>query len=949
MTISRDRMRKLTIMSRDRCKETRVSRAPALLEKAGRQVVCVGEAVREFVPVVRRSSRQAPDEIFATWRNLQWVPPDFARAPGGPACQVAVALARLNADVAFVGAVGDDEAGNTFLEILESNGVSTRGVDMRGGLRTGAKLISLEKAEAQAKDGASGEELESRGGEVLRGGVIIKKSNTRSASNAGTAWRARFPLAEEARDVAGQEEGVGEEEEEERQESGEGRGDGERRVKALAAAAASGGGVSEDAQDVLRQASWIHCTSMSLATPSDRTALLAALDAAGCHPLASSPSSPPPSHSLTPSSPHSSPHSPPSPPRLFLDVTSPSASGPPRASASAALDPVWRRASVVEVSRAEAEFLVGEERFLRRRQARVRYASDSYLTLRGRGRRGRERGVYHWKPEELAGLWHEGMDLLLVTHGTMQVHYYGRGFHGWVEGARVHYYGRGFHGWVEGTEDVLIAANDMGGGKWGGVGGVEKWVEGTEDELISAMTCDRAGSGDALGQVSVFSIEGLLRKLSTNPAILRDQDALERAIRFAISAGVISSWTTGAYHPDVSQASGSARAFQAIVAAYEVLSDDQQRRLYDLSVQRAATSVRTAASRAAAGRGATVARGASVRVAGAPNRSSPRHWSSVSSATSAHGSSASLDPFDRAFSASVRPSVEPGPGSAQASTSECPIFSAWYLRWLFHARWALAVQQRARRVAAFKTRSSGGMSPSYAATGMSRGAWRGEHEAHEEEQGHGGGERKWRHAQRDKLDWRTGDGAGQEAGRSRWRGAEQAGSDGLLEQGGLLEGDECSSGRGGVAAAAASGGGGVAAAAGGGSGGVEQGATLAGEKPEWRASFGSDLVFILVSIILGVLYGTNATLAWLSLVLILSANTRLGLKVAGAVAWRLGGMPGLGIGVGLHALSFLLGNVHHEAVGAMALVVWMGRRGMGGGEPPRLLPWQEQQHSSCLP
>ncbi|CAI5956624.1 unnamed protein product, partial [Closterium sp. NIES-64] len=880
MTISRDRMRKLTIMSRDRCKETRVSRAPALLEKAGRQVVCVGEAVREFVPVVRRSSRQAPDEIFATWRNLQWVPPDFARAPGGPACQVAVALARLNADVAFVGAVGDDEAGNTFLEILESNGVSTRGVDMRGGLRTGAKLISLEKAEAQAKDGASGEELESRGGEVLRGGVIIKKSNTRSASNAGTAWRARFPLAEEARDVAGQEEGVGEEEEEERQESGEGRGDGERRVKALAAAAASGGGVSEDAQDVLRQASWIHCTSMSLATPSDRTALLAALDAAGCHPLASSPSSPPPSHSLTPSSPHSSPHSPPSPPRLFLDVNLPLCLWASRASASAALDPVWRRASVVEVSRAEAEFLVGEERFLRRRQARVRYASDSYLTLRGEREEGEGEGVYHWKPEELAGLWHEGMDLLLVTHGTMQVHYYGRGFHG--------------------------------------------WVEGTEDVLIAAMTCDRAGSGDAL-------VAGLLRKLSTNPAILRDQDALERAIRFAISAGVISSWTTGAYHPDVSQASGSARAFQAIVAAYEVLSDDQQRRLYDLSVQRAATSVRTAASRAAAGRGATVARGASVRVAGAPNRSSPRHWSSVSSATSAHGSSASLDPFDRAFSASVRPSVEPGPGSAQASTSECPIFSAWYLRWLFHARWALAVQQRARRVAAFKTRSSGGMSPSYAATGMSRGAWRGEHEAHEEEQGHGGGERKWRHAQRDKLDWRTGDGAGQEAGRSRWRGAEQAGSDGLLEQGGLLEGDECSSGRGGVAAAAASGGGGVAAAAGGGSGGVEQGATLAGEKPEWRASFGSDLVFILVSIILGVLYGTNATLAWLSLVLILSANTRLGLKVAGAVAWRLGGMPGLGIGVGLHALSFLLGNVHHEAVGAMALVVWMGRRGMGGG------------------
>ncbi|CAI5466374.1 unnamed protein product [Closterium sp. Yama58-4] len=885
------------------------------------QVVCVGEAVREFVPVVRRSSRQAPDEIFATWRNLQWVPPDFARAPGGPACQVAVALARLNADVAFVGAVGDDEAGQAFLEILDANGVSTRGVEMQAGLRTGAKLISLEKAQAQEnyEESTAREELELREGEVLRGGVVIKKSSSGSSKSAGTAWRVGFPLAEEARDVAGREEEEGEneedEEEEERKESREGRGDGERRVKGLAvAAAASGGGVSEDAKDVLRQASWIHCTSMSLATPSDRTALLAA----------------------------------------------------------------------------------------------------------GEREEGEGEGVYHWKPEELAGLWHDGMELLLVTHGTMQVHYYGRGFHG--------------------------------------------WVEGTEDVLIAAMTCDRAGSGDAL-------VAGLLRKLSTNPSILSDPDALERAIRFAISAGVISSWTTGAvrsfpseeaaqnlteqmlrlgpnlgtplkpssskplrarprssvivraatdlyqtlgvpytankqeikkafremarkYHPDVSHASGSGRAFQAIVTAYEVLSDDQQRRLYDLSIQRAATSSRAAAasraagSRAAASRGATVARGAFVRVAGVPTRSSARHWSSVSSATSAHGSSVSFDPFDRAFSASVRPSAEPGPGSARASSSECPIFSAWYLRWLFHARWALAVQQRARRAAEFKRRGGAWQAAEFETRrGMSSRI----HEEQEEQ----------RHA-------------GQDAGMSRRRRPEQGGSHPLVEQGGLLEADAYNSGW--VAAAAASAaaaadtGGAVAAAAAGSSGGAEQEATLQGEKyfggsrqlrgeprlhhapaspasspesaaaaggsaqhskastlplasharlflsflchapssllhillsplqPEWRASFGSDLVFILVSVILGVLYGTNATVAWLSLVLILSANTRLGLKVAAAVAWRLGGMPGLWIGVGLHALSFLLGIVHHEAVGALAFVVWMGRQigqgmgqGMGGG------------------
>ncbi|CAI5532323.1 unnamed protein product [Closterium sp. Naga37s-1] len=369
--------------------------------------------------------------------------------------------------------------------------------------------------------------------------------------------------------------------------------------------------------------------------------------------------------------------------------------------------------------------------------------------------------------------------------------------------------------------------------------------------------------------------------------------------------------TVPQYHPDVSQASGSGRTFQAIVAAYEVLSDDQQRHLYDLSIQRAAASSRAAGSRVAASRGATVARGASVRVAGVPaGRSSTRHWSSVSSATPAHGASASFDPFDRAFSASARASAEPGPGSARASSSECPIFSAWYLRWLFHARWALAVQQRARRVAAFKTRSSA----------MSRGAWRGEHEA----QKHGGEERMWRRTEGDEFDWRAGDGAGQEAGRNRWKRPEQAGSNVLLEQGGLLEGNVCSSGRGGVAAAAsaaATGGAGVAAAAGGGLGGVEQGATMAGEnvfggsgplwdepplhhaasspaaaaaaaaaagsapnfkastvplasyalfilsflrhapssllnillsplQPEWRASFGPDLIFILVSVIL---------------------------------------------------------------------------------------------------
>ncbi len=68
-------------------------------------VCCFGEALHEFVPTVRVSDRQMDPEIYSSWKGLQWSPPEFVRAPGSSAANVAIALARLGGRVAFVGKV----------------------------------------------------------------------------------------------------------------------------------------------------------------------------------------------------------------------------------------------------------------------------------------------------------------------------------------------------------------------------------------------------------------------------------------------------------------------------------------------------------------------------------------------------------------------------------------------------------------------------------------------------------------------------------------------------------------------------------------------------------------------------------------------------------------------------------------------------------------------------
>lgn len=91
-------------------------------------VCCFGSAKNEFIPTVRVSERQMDEDKYSTWKGLQWSPPEFVRAPGGPPSNVAIALVRLGGRAAFMGKVGDDPIGYEMVYTMNKENVQTRGV-----------------------------------------------------------------------------------------------------------------------------------------------------------------------------------------------------------------------------------------------------------------------------------------------------------------------------------------------------------------------------------------------------------------------------------------------------------------------------------------------------------------------------------------------------------------------------------------------------------------------------------------------------------------------------------------------------------------------------------------------------------------------------------------------------------------------------------------------------
>jgi sulfofructose kinase len=90
------------------------------------QVVCVGLATLDSIFALPRHPA-ADDRVVAT---------ELTIAGGGPAATAAVALARLGVEVAFAGAVGDDETGVAIRAGLAAEGVDVSQVAVISGARS---------------------------------------------------------------------------------------------------------------------------------------------------------------------------------------------------------------------------------------------------------------------------------------------------------------------------------------------------------------------------------------------------------------------------------------------------------------------------------------------------------------------------------------------------------------------------------------------------------------------------------------------------------------------------------------------------------------------------------------------------------------------------------------------------------------------------------------------
>ena len=103
-------------------------------------IVCAGLATRD---TIWRVPEHPPEDGRVVATELQV-------AGGGPAATAAVAIARLGVPVAFVGAVGDDEAGDFVRTGLEQEGVDISGLGVISGATTAQSTILVGRAGARS-------------------------------------------------------------------------------------------------------------------------------------------------------------------------------------------------------------------------------------------------------------------------------------------------------------------------------------------------------------------------------------------------------------------------------------------------------------------------------------------------------------------------------------------------------------------------------------------------------------------------------------------------------------------------------------------------------------------------------------------------------------------------------------------------------------------------------
>lgn len=68
---------------------------------------------------------------------------DFNKYPGGKGANQAVALARNNEEVLFIGAIGNDDNGHYLKKLLSDNHIDTTGIEIKDNYPTGTAFISV--------------------------------------------------------------------------------------------------------------------------------------------------------------------------------------------------------------------------------------------------------------------------------------------------------------------------------------------------------------------------------------------------------------------------------------------------------------------------------------------------------------------------------------------------------------------------------------------------------------------------------------------------------------------------------------------------------------------------------------------------------------------------------------------------------------------------------------